>query len=65
MMVNGYAVLKLPKIIYLPTLVPYAETTGKSSVNVASLSFVLLRELFAKICRAETAASKGIRFVYD
>ena len=44
MMVNGYAVLKLPKIMYLPTLVPYAETIGKSSVNVASLSFVLFAE---------------------
>ena len=60
MMVNGYAILNLPKIMYLPTLVPYAETVGKSSGNVASLSFVLSRELFAKICRAERAASKGV-----
>lgn len=65
MTVNGYALLKLPKIMYLPTLAPYAEavpTLGKSSGRVAFLSFVLSRELFAKICRAERAAWNGKAF---
>ena len=60
-MVSEYVGLKLPKLMNLPRSVPCAEIVKKSSRNVTLLTLVLSRELFAKICRAETAGSKSVK----